>query len=117
VILLNNFKINKVKKMNSKLISKIKSEHEQRILDELKEAKVTKTSVAVESRDLSFLDAVSEYYGTSRTDIFTHVLHASIEDFVENLPKDDLNFVLDIAAKKDPSWESFRDLVRSKGAA
>jgi hypothetical protein len=101
--------------MNSKLISKIKSEYEQRILDELREAKVTKTSVAVESRDLSFLDSVAELYGTSRSDIFMSVLHASIEDFVENLPKDELNLVLDNAAKKDPSWESFRDLVKSKG--
>jgi hypothetical protein len=99
--------------MKSKLISAIQKEYEDRLIDELQESKIVKTSISVDRKDLNFVDSVAEHFDTTRTDIVAHVIHSAIDDFIQNLPQKSIEAVLEIAAKKDADWEGTRTSVLS----
>jgi hypothetical protein len=96
-----------------KLVSTVLTEYENRLLDELKESKIVKTSISVDKKDLCFIDSVAEHFDTTRTDIVAHIIHSSITDFIEELPIDSLKGVLALAIKKDPTWKSVLTTVEN----
>jgi len=97
----------------SKLIQTLHAEKQKRLLQE-SEGEMVKTSISISKENMIFIDALAEYYGTTRTDIVSTEMGFAIDAACIATDRQDLLKILDIAAQKSSQWDVSYQILKDK---
>jgi hypothetical protein len=98
----------------SKLIKGLKEEQMRKILNEGAENEYVKTSVTLHKDQIVFLDALAEYFDTSRSEVVKTEMQYAIESALIATEKQELIAILKIAAKKSSQWKVALEQVKKR---
>jgi hypothetical protein len=89
----------------SKLIETLETQKQKKLIDEHMEGQSVKTSVSISKNNMAFIDALAQYYETTRTAVISAEMGFAIEAALIVTDKKELIQILEIAAKKSSQWE------------